>query len=216
MGIAEGTTGLLGTGFHDDVESIIVHPGCVLHGYERSPTGKKERGISVSAVNRTAWVYKELEDDDDDLADSIEAVDCYCGANAIKATEVLPFEEKFFGGTPKECNKWIYAFNGIPVNERPCAILYEADDCETGLTNWYEKIMPSANITNLSEVALRAKADSAESVLVRPGCTFTGYAQNDGNGAKVTVAAPKTKQATFLEFDSGMAEEIDSLKCTCA
>ena len=65
MGIAEGTTGLLGTGFHDDVESIIVHPGCVLHGYERSPTGKKERGISVSAVNRTAWVYKELEDDDD-------------------------------------------------------------------------------------------------------------------------------------------------------
>ena len=65
MGIPEGTTGLLGTGFHDDVESIIVRPGCVLHGYERSPTGNKERGIIVSAVNKTDWVYKELDDEDD-------------------------------------------------------------------------------------------------------------------------------------------------------
>merc|ERR1712141_993774 len=45
-------TNLRGTGFHEDVESIIVKPGCVVFGYdENSKTASKRgTGISVSAV----------------------------------------------------------------------------------------------------------------------------------------------------------------------
>ena len=59
-------TNLRGTGFHEDVESIIVKPGCVVFGYdENSKTASKRgTGISVSAVGKTDWVYRELDSEE--------------------------------------------------------------------------------------------------------------------------------------------------------
>ena len=63
MEIAEGTwTNLKGTGFNEDVESIIVKPGCVLFGYDEDDKKERGSGISVSAVGKTDWVYRELND----------------------------------------------------------------------------------------------------------------------------------------------------------
>ena len=55
-------TNLRGTGFHEDVESIIVKPGCVVFGYDEDKKEERGTGISVSAVGKTNWVYRELND----------------------------------------------------------------------------------------------------------------------------------------------------------
>ena len=61
LGINEGHwINLRGTGFHEDVESIIVAPGCVLFGYDENNENARGTGISVSAVGRQDWVYREL------------------------------------------------------------------------------------------------------------------------------------------------------------
>ena len=54
---------LRGTGFHNDVESIIVAPECVLFGYEKNDQNARGPGISVSAVDKQNWVYRELSDE---------------------------------------------------------------------------------------------------------------------------------------------------------
>merc|ERR1712076_318944 len=100
---------------------------------------------------------------------------------------------------------WIHAFNRIPTSKRPCAILFESEDCETSdgvlLKDWYKEIMPNPRVVNLPELSLGAKADSAEAVLVRPGCTFTGYDEDNGRGKEVTVtAAGNTKTPKFLSL----------------
>merc|ERR1712226_457994 len=84
-------TGLRFTGFHEDVESIIVRPGCVVFGYDEDHEDIRDRGqtISVSAVGKKDWVYRELEDKFD-LKDDIEAVECFCGEKAKQMTQVLP------------------------------------------------------------------------------------------------------------------------------
>ena len=51
---------LRGTGFHEDVESIIVAPGCVIFGYDENDRNDRGTGISVSAVGKRDWVYREL------------------------------------------------------------------------------------------------------------------------------------------------------------
>ena len=51
---------LRGTGFHEDVESIIVAPGCIMFGYDENDQKKRGTGISVSAVGKRDWVYREL------------------------------------------------------------------------------------------------------------------------------------------------------------
>ena len=55
-------TNLRGTGFHEDVESIIVKPGCVVFGYDENDKDERGTGISVSAVGKKDWVYRELND----------------------------------------------------------------------------------------------------------------------------------------------------------
>ena len=143
------------------------------------------------------------------MRDDIEAVECFCGRNATLATQVKPFKlgtkdkiAGFFGvtTTKRHCNLHVHAFNRLPVNERPCAVLFESDDCETNdkigpLKKWYKEILPSNKIVNLDDWGLSvlaggAKADSAESVLVRPGCTFVGYDENNGKGLSITVKGP--------------------------
>merc|ERR1712141_67451 len=122
--IKEGVwTNLRGTGFHEDVESIIVKPGCVVFGYDENSKSERGTGISVSAVGKTDWVYRELDSEEFDLADDIEAVECYCGAKAQLATQVLPLESSTFESAvsgflnvfdiptaTKYCNLWIHAF----------------------------------------------------------------------------------------------------------
>ena len=141
------------------------------------------------------------------MENDIEAVECYCGQAARQATEVLPLEPRNFldriagwanvGTATKHCNMWIHAFNRLPVNKRPCAILFESEDCETSdgvlFKDWYKEIMPNRRVVNLPELSTGAKADSAEAVLVRPGCTFTGYSEDDGLGKRVTVTAPRPR-----------------------
>ena len=82
----------------------------------------------------------------------------------------------------------------MPIQERPCAILFESDDCSTTdglfLKDWYLEIKPDNKIVNLPEISTGAKADSAESVLIRPGCTFSAYDEDDGKGKEVHVSAP--------------------------
>lgn len=228
---------LRGTGFHEDVESIIVHPGCVIFGYDENTKTDRGTGISVSAVGKTDWVYRELKSHDFDLEDDIEAVECYCGDQAKLATQVLPLESSNFleaianwanvGTATNHCNMWIHAFNRLPVNTRPCAILFESEDCETSdgllLKDWYKEILPSSNIENLPEISTGAKADSAEAILVRPGCTFFGYDEDNGQGKSVTVTAPTNSRipkfhplaSKYNPFNSGLNEDIDSYKCTC-
>jgi len=217
-------TNLFGTGFNEDVESVIVRPGCALVGYDESDKDDPAQGITVSAVGKTDWVYKELKNKYD-LKDDIEAVQCYCGSKARQVTEVKPFSvsslQKLFKTQDNYCNLWIHAFNRLPVQKRPCAILFETGNCYTndGLINdWYLEILPNNKIVNLPEVAIGAKADSAESVLVRPGCTFTGYDQDDGRGKEVTATAAGNSQTpNFLSFSifNQNKESIDSYKCTC-
>jgi len=234
--IAEGRwVNLRGTGFHEDVESIIVAPGCIMFGYDENDQKKRGTGISVSAVGKRDWVYRELSSKRFDLENDIEAVECYCGAKARQATEVQPLESRNFadavagglnvGTATKHCNMWIHAFNRLPKSKRPCAILFESDDCQTsdGLVNsWYKEIMTTSRVVNLPELSFGAKADSAEAVLVRPGCTFTGYDEDNGRGKSVTVRAPRSNRPKYYPlsskynpFKSGLKEDIDSYKCTC-
>ena len=136
------------------------------------------------------------------MEDDIESLDCYCGQDAQLATQVLPLKPNAFdtfasflgvklGTAANHCNMWVHTFNRIPTSERPCAILFEGEDCETGLLNWHLEILPTNGAVNLDNFSFfDAKADSAEAVLVRPGCTFTGYDKDDGKGEKVTVSAP--------------------------
>ena len=66
LAIEVGNTPSLPFDFEEDVKSVIVHPGCVLFGYDEDlgliRTEKKDlgKGIMVSAVNKKDWVYKEL------------------------------------------------------------------------------------------------------------------------------------------------------------
>ena len=117
------------------------------------------------------------------------------------ATQVLPLESSNFleafatfanaGTATNHCNMWVHTFNRIPVSERPCAILFESDECDTGTFSWMLEILPSNKTTNLSEFnPFGPKADSAEAVLVRPGCTFTAFDEDNGQGTRVTVNAP--------------------------
>ena len=103
------------------------------------------------------------------------------------------------GTATNHCNLWIHAFNRLPVSERPCAIIFESEDCETSdgvlLKDWYLEVLPSNKVVNLPEISTGAKADSAEAVLVRPGCSFTAYDEDDGKGKEVTVTAPKTSKS---------------------
>jgi len=230
-------TNLRGTGFHEDVESIIVKPGCVVFGYDENDKKARGTGISVSAVNKKDWVYRELNDKFD-LEDDIEAVECFCGQKAIQATQVLPLkEENFpkailnwlkFDTATNNCNLWIHAFNRLPIAERPCSILFETDDCSTTdgiiFKDWYLEIKPDNKIVNLPRVSTGAKKNSAESVLIRPGCTITLYDEFDGKGKEVTVSAPKkSKTPKFYPLASkynifksaGLAEDVNSYTCTC-
>jgi len=226
---------LRGTGFHEDVESIIVAPGCIMFGYDENDQKKRGTGISVSAVGKRDWVYRELSSKRFDLENDIEAVECYCGAQARQATEVQPLESRNFvdavagglnvGTATKHCNMWIHAFNRLPKSKRPCAILFESDDCQTSdgiINSWYKEIMTTSRVVNLPELSFGAKADSAEAVLVRPGCTFTGYDEDNGRGKSVTVRAPRSNRPKYYPlaskynpFKSGLKEDIDSYKCTC-
>lgn len=237
-GIPEGQwVNLRGTGFHEDVESIIVAPGCVLFGYDENDRNDRGTGISVSAVGKQNWVYRELSSHRFDLENDIEAVECYCGRKAQQATEIQPLEPRNFldsiagwagaGTATKHCNMWIHAFNRLPKSKRPCAILFESEDCETSdgilFKDWYKEIMPNPRVVNLPEISTGAKADSAEAVLVRPGCTFTGYDEDNGIGKSVTVRAPRNSNrpkffplaSKYNPFKSGLKEDIDSYKCTC-
>ena len=46
----------------------------------------------------------------------------------------------------KQCNMWIHAFNRLPKSERPCAIIFEEDDCDTDdgvlIRDWYLEVKP--------------------------------------------------------------------------
>jgi len=244
LDIEEGNwTNLRGTGFHEDVETILVKPGCMLFGYDENDKKDRGTGISVSAVGKTDYVVRVL-DGKFDLEDDIEAVECFCGAKARQATEVQPLKSGNFlesianwagaGTATNHCNLWIHAFNRLPVSERPCAIIFESEDCETSdgvlLKDWYLEVLPSNKVVNLPEISTGAKADSAEAVLVRPGCSFTAYDEDDGKGKEVTVTAPKTsKSPKFYPLAStrnpfkiltgggkpDLDEDMDSYKCTC-
>jgi len=237
MDIGEGNwTNLRGTGFHEDVESILVKPGCVLFGYDENDKKERGTGISVSAVGKTDYVVRDLESDDFDLKDDIEAVECFCGRKAQEATEVKPLEEKNFlkaiagwlgaGSATKHCNMWIHAFNRLPKSERPCAIIFEEEDCDTSdgvlSKDWYLEVPSENKIVNLDKFSRGASEDDAEAVLVRPGCSFTAYDKNDGKGKEVTVTAPPCTASsctpTFFPLDEGAQDlkgEMDSYKCVC-
>jgi len=232
--IKEGVwTPLRGTGFHEDVESILVKPGCVLFGYDEDDKNDRGTGISVNAVGSIDYVVKDLESKDFDLKDDIEAVECYCGAKAREATEVKPLKSANFlesianwagaGTATNHCNMWIHAFNRLPKSERACAIIFEADDCETsdGLlsNNWHLEVKAENKVVDLAEFSFTAKADSAEAVLVRPGCTFSGYQRDGGKGQEVTISASKTSNTpTYAALADGkydLDEKMDSYKCVC-
>ena len=139
------------------------------------------------------------------MENDIQAVECYCGSKARQATKIQPLEPRNFldeiagwarvGTATNHCNMWIHAFNRLPTNKRPCAILFESEDCETSdgilFKDWYKEIMPTRRVVNLPELSTGAKADSAEAVLVRPGCTFTGYDEDNGLGKRVSVTSPR-------------------------
>ena len=151
------------------------------------------------------------------MKDDIEAVECFCGSRARQATEILPLQSSNIldavatfanvGTATNHCNMWIHAFNRIPTRKRPCAILFESEDCETSdgilLNDWYKEILPRSRIENLPQLSTGAKANSAEAVLVRPGCTFIGYDYANGRGRSVTVRAPRlNKRPSFYPLSS--------------
>jgi hypothetical protein len=121
------------------------------------------------------------------------------------------------GTATNYCNLFIHAFNRLPIQERPCAILFESDDCSTSdgifLKDWYLEIQPNNTCVDLPEFALGAKADSAESVLIRPGCTFSAWDEDcvkkdikgfptEGSGKELHVTAPNSKRPTFYPLAS--------------
>ena len=62
LDIEEGNwTNLRGTGFHEDVETILVKPGCMLFGYDENDKKDRGTGISVSAVGKTDYVVRVLD-----------------------------------------------------------------------------------------------------------------------------------------------------------
>ena len=86
----------------------------------------------------------------------IEAVECFCGENAIDGTEMdrlrnidaysgyrgqkngvsvydHQLANKMNKNVEKHCNMWIYAFNRVPNADRPCAFLFGSNVCETSV-----------------------------------------------------------------------------------
>ena len=167
-----------------------------------------------------------------DLEDDIEAVECFCGRNAELATQILPLESKNIldtglsllnvGTATNYCNLFIYAFNRLPVEDRACAVLFESDKCKVTdgilFKKWYLEIKPNNKDIKLDSLSRGAKKNSAESVLVRPGCTFTGFDTWDGErgtGAEVHVTSlGNSTRPRHFPF-KGMEERIDAYKCTC-
>jgi len=122
-----------------------------------------------------------------------------------------------------------------------CAILYDEDRCGGWALNIHEgtniKVERDRSgllgkiVGTISKVADKvsgpfidlAKGDDAESVIIRSGCTFTGYDRPAGHilgrGDKVEIKADRSKPITYAQFDSkeydDLDEEIEAVDCVC-
>jgi len=126
------------------------------------------------------------------------------------------------------------------TDPKVCAILYDEDRCE----GWALSIHQGTNIPvekersgilgsiigTASKIVDKvsgpfvdlAKGDDAESVLIRRGCTFTGYDRPAGHifgqGDKISITADKSKD-TYIQFDTDkyddLDEEIEAMDCFC-
>ena len=134
------------------------------------------------------------------MKNEVEAIECYCGSNAELVTEMERIQsyeiDNYFplnGGrsltksAEEHCNKWIYAFNQVPNENRACAFIFGSKTCETTFDgqspeNWYERIRSDNDVINLPELSSGEKAKSVGAVIVKPGCSFLAYDGRNGTG----------------------------------
>merc|ERR1712150_217248 len=102
--------------------------------------------------------------------------------------------------------------SGKTVPSGACALLYDDEDC-----GGWEYEVPSG----YSELGF-TKRNDAESVLVKQGCTFTGYDHADagnfrarGDSVEVDARNSRTAVKKNLEDDEELEERITSMTCTC-
>ena len=118
---------------------------------------------------------------------------------------------------------WIHAFNRIPDSSRPCGILFESEDCDTSgleilgvrFNNWYKEISLRNRTEDLQESSIKGRptANTAKAVLVKPGCTFFGYDEDNGQGESFTVTAPLTvNYTTFTMVSSNTINAFQLLR----
>lgn len=163
-------------------EAIMVKEGCICVAFDHADKEGKSAVFDNVGGNKIL-VVSELKDDQ--LGKDISAVDCKCGAAAKKGLHVDPMTKAEDCGSNclKQCNKFVGQFNRVDLGagKDVCAVLFDEDECQ----GWNKPVT-----TGFESFSILSKyRNDAESVMVKPGCTFTGYDNTDKSGNRVIVDA---------------------------
>jgi len=194
----------------DDAEALVVRAGCTLVA-RTEPFGKRGYSFPFIATNNEPLEVKELDDDFEELDETIEAVHCFCGG--IKTPAVTEAQSRLnavkgkFGKYFRRCNKFVGLFDrpSDKGGPRTCAVLFDEENCLEELEEVPE------GFTELDE------KDDAESVMVRPGCKFIGYDDPNKNGNKIVIdnTGKREPKVMNLNGSANLEEKIEAVECTC-
>lgn len=206
-----------------DAEALVVRKGCTLVA-RTEPAGFRGHSFAFAAEKSENLIIDDLDDDHEDLEEEIEAVHCYCGgAKTPKVTESQSVGSAFLGALGgknfRKCNDFIGLFDrpndsGMKMT---CAILFDEENCDD--EDGFQEV--PVGFTKLDGQGLLGTGssmdDDAESVMVRPGCTFTGYDKKDKSGRKIVInnSGKKEPKVKNLDGDGELEEEISSVECKC-
>jgi len=202
-----------------DAESLVVRAGCSLVA-RTEPWGKEGYSFNFQAPKNEHLVIGELSEDHEELEEQIEAVHCYCGNGALKTPKITEKTSalRIVGDNFRKCNDFVSLFDrpSTKDHKRTCAIVFDEKNCDydDGVDDAFEEVTEGRTVLD--------DGNQAESIMVRPGCVFTGYDDDDYAGKKMTIdnkgnTTPKVKNLSKALIGSGsdLFEDIESVECKC-
>jgi len=200
----------------DDAEALVVRAGCTLV-VRTEPFGQRGYSRAFVAEQNKPLIVEDLDTDEyEDLNEKIEAVSCFCGG--IKTKEITEAQSAgrivtgaLGGKNFRKCNDYVSLFDrpDDKGGKKTCAILFDEENCKEELEE-----VPSGSGIVLDE------KDDAESIMVRPGCKFTGYDKDDRTGNKIVIDNTKDHRGKpkvqNLDGKGNLEERISSVDCLCA
>jgi len=210
---ADGINPLADNPKKDDAEAFVVRPGCTLV-VRTEPFGERGYSRAFVAEKTKPLIVDDLDTGDyEELYETIEAVHCFCGG--IQTQEVTEAQSVIRKAVPgvknfRKCNDYHSLFDrpDDKGGKKTCAILFDEENCKDELEE-----VPSGVGIKLDE------EDDAESVMVRPGCVFTGYDKDDRTGNKIVIDNTSDKRRPKVKNLNGkgeLEEKISSVDCLCA